>query len=94
MNELNMIIRWMKISVALLLSLILTISLTKLVICLWENFHFVNAERFDVELWLEQNQLDQYKETFRKRGKLKYLFYVLNYLFGVNSLSQYILTSR
>lgn len=68
-GESNMIIRWMKISLALVLSLILTISLTKLVISVWENFNFGTGERYNVEVWLEQNQLHQYKDTFRKRGK-------------------------
>lgn len=66
-----MIIRWMKISLALVLSLIFTISLTKLVISVWENFNFGTSERYDVEVWLEQNQLHQYKETFRRRGEYR-----------------------
>lgn len=65
----TMIIRWMKISLALVLSLIFTISLTKLVLSVWENFNFGTSERYDVEVWLEQNQLHQYKETFRRRGE-------------------------
>lgn len=65
-----MIIRWLKISAALFLTLILSVSLTKLIICVWENFQFSQGdERFDVEAWLEQNRLHQYKEEFRKRGK-------------------------
>lgn len=66
-----MIIRWLKISAALFLTLILSVSLTKLIICVWENFQFSCDERFDVEIWLEQNRLGQHKEAFKKRGKLK-----------------------
>lgn len=65
-----MIIRWLKISAALFLTLILSVSLTKLIICVWENFQFsYGDEHFDVQLWLEQNRLSQHKEAFRKRGK-------------------------
>lgn len=65
-----MIIRWLKISAALFLTLILSVSLTKLIICVWENFHFsYGDERFNVELWLEQNRLSQHKDIFRKRGE-------------------------
>lgn len=70
-----MIIRWLKISAALFLTLILSVSLTKLIICVWENFQFSSSdEHFDVEQWLQQNQLEQYKEDFRKRGKFSYQF--------------------
>lgn len=65
-----MIIRWLKISAAIFLTLILSVSLTKLIICVWENFQFSHGdERFDVEAWLEQNRLEQYKGEFRKRGE-------------------------
>lgn len=65
-----MIIRWLKISAALFLTLILSVSLTKLIICVWENFQFSQVdEQINVEAWLEQNRLQQYKEEFRKRGK-------------------------
>lgn len=66
-----MIIRWLKISAAVFLTLILSVSLTKLIICVWENFQFSHGadERFNVEAWLEQNRLEHHKEVFRKRGK-------------------------
>lgn len=66
----RMIIRWLKISAALFLTLILSVSLSKLIICVWENFQFsYGDERFEVEAWLEQNRFEQHKEAFRKRGK-------------------------
>lgn len=65
-----MIIRWLKISAALFLTLILSVSLTKLIICVWENFQFPHGdEHLHVEAWLERNRLQQYKEEFRKRGE-------------------------
>lgn len=65
-----MIIRWLKISAAIFLTLILSVSLTKLIICVWDNIQvFPNDEHFNVEEWLEQNRLEQHKEVLRKRGK-------------------------
>lgn len=65
-----MIIRWLKISAAIFLTLILSVSLTKLIICVWDNIQlFSNDEHFNVEEWLKQNRLDQHKEVLRKRGK-------------------------
>lgn len=65
-----MIIRWLKISATFFLTLILSVSLTKLIFCVWENFQFSHGEeRFDVETWLGQNRFGQHKEAFRKRGK-------------------------
>lgn len=74
-----MIIRWLKISAAIFLTLILSVSLTKLIVCVWENFQLADGEpdRIDVDSWLEQNRFDQYKSEFRKRGRyLMYLFIV------------------
>ena len=66
----KMIIRWLKISAAFFLTLILSVSLSKLIICVWDNFQFsYGDERFNVEAWLEQNRFEQHKEAFRKRGK-------------------------
>lgn len=70
-----MIIRWLKISAALFFTLILSVSLTKLIICVWENFQIPHGdEHLHVEAWLEQNRLQQYKEVFRKRGKHSFQF--------------------
>lgn len=70
-----MIICWLKISAAFFLTLILSVSLTKLIVCIWDNFYFTDGdERFDVEAWLEQNRLQQHKEEFRKRGKSFFCF--------------------
>lgn len=68
-----MIIRWLKISAAIFLTLILSVSLTKLIICVWDNVQFFsNDEHFNVEEWLQQNRLEQHKEVLRKRGKLQF----------------------
>lgn len=65
-----MIIRWLKISAAIFLTLILSVSLTKLIICVWDNIQFFpNDEHFNVEEWLQQNRLEEHKEVLRKRGK-------------------------
>lgn len=66
----KMLFRWMKMLVGLMFSLILTLSIMKLMISIWTHINFGTNERLDVELWLKQNHFDQYKETFRKRGKL------------------------
>lgn len=65
----KMFFRWIKLLVALMFSLIVTLSIMKLMISIWTHINFGASERLDVDLWLEQNHLDQYKETFRKRGK-------------------------
>lgn len=69
-----MIIRWLKISAAIFLTLILSVSLTKLIVCIWENFQLADSigepDRIDVDAWLQQNRLDQYKNEFRKRGNV------------------------
>lgn len=79
-----MIIRWLKISAAFFLTLILSVSLTKLIICVWDNFQFSYGderfERFDVEAWLEQNRFGQHKEAFRKRGKCTFFFSLSSFL--------------
>lgn len=64
-----MILRCIKITLAIVLSLMFTISLAKLVICLWEKIDYLNNGRGDVDQWLEQNQLQGYKELFKRNGK-------------------------
>lgn len=65
-----MISRCVKILVAILLSLMFTISLANLTLCLWENFDLAERGRPDVNLWLDQNELGNYKELFIAHGKI------------------------
>lgn len=62
-----------KILVAIILSLMFTISLANLTLCLWENFDLAQTGRLEVNLWLSQNELSQYKELFELHGK--HIFY-------------------
>lgn len=63
------VLRSIKLIVAIILSLIFTYSLARLVIIVWTNIYTINTEWPDVELWLEQNQLGNYKKLFAKKGK-------------------------
>lgn len=64
-----MIIHCVKILSAIILSLMFTISLSKLVICLWDDVDFSYADgRLDVDLWLDQNELGDYKKLFQEKG--------------------------
>lgn len=73
-----MISRCVKILVAIILSLMFTISLAKLVICLWDDLDFSSSGRLDVDLWLDQNQLSEYKDLFRINGEsIKTFFYFI-----------------
>ena len=75
-----MISRCVKILVAIFLSLVFTISLAKLVICLWRDLDFSDSGRMEVEQWLEQNHLEEYKELFRINGNFSSIF--VNLLIG------------
>lgn len=69
--------RFMKLLVALVLTLMFTVSLLKLVLLLWSTYpawlYADIASPNDpttVDEWLEQQQLSQYKQLFRDKGKL------------------------
>lgn len=67
-----MILRYIKLAAAIILSLIFTISLARLVISIWNQFNGSQTPQQgwpEVEVWLEQNQFDNYKELFRGSGK-------------------------
>lgn len=64
-----MIVRFVKILVAIILSFMFTLSLAKLVICLWDNLDVSNSGRLDVDNWLDQNDLGKYKRQFLQKGK-------------------------
>lgn len=64
-----MIVRFVKILVAIILSFMFTLSLAKLVICLWDNLDVSNSGRLDVDNWLDQNDLGKYKRQFLQMGK-------------------------
>lgn len=70
-----MIVRCLKFLIAIVLSCTFTISLEKLVICVWNNVDTVNKNQADVMLWLNQNQLGKYYNLFREHGKLTFFFY-------------------
>lgn len=65
-----MVLRLAKILVAVGLSLLFTISLAKLVLCIW-NWQFIEVDDgvAAVENWLNQNELEKYKDLFIKNGK-------------------------
>ncbi|XP_055683198.1 apoptosis-resistant E3 ubiquitin protein ligase 1 isoform X1 [Lutzomyia longipalpis] len=64
-----MIIRCMKICCAILLSFLFTFSLGKFVLCLWDKFYTTEGDfALDVDTWLDQNDLGQYKDLFRQKG--------------------------
>ncbi|XP_055709347.1 apoptosis-resistant E3 ubiquitin protein ligase 1 isoform X1 [Phlebotomus papatasi] len=64
-----MIIRCMKICCAILLSFLFTFSLGKFVLCLWDKFYTTDGDlALNVDTWLEQNDLGQYKTLFQEKG--------------------------
>lgn len=68
-----MLFRYIKLIAAIILSLIFTISLVRLVLSIWNQLnakaHWNRGGWNEVELWLEQNQLDEYKDLFRDKGR-------------------------
>ncbi|XP_050076858.1 apoptosis-resistant E3 ubiquitin protein ligase 1 isoform X4 [Anopheles maculipalpis] len=67
-----MLVRCIKILVAVVLSLTFTISLSKLVLCIWNGWFNADAADYEtptiVDEWLDHNQLGKYKQLFRDRG--------------------------
>lgn len=53
----------MKILVAIILSLMFTISLVKIVLLVWDDWK--NNDRNEVEKWLEKNNLGEYRHLFK-----------------------------
>lgn len=62
--------RGLKLVLAIILSLTLTFSLVKSVLYIWNEFGFIQS---DVDIWLTQNDLGNYKEIFRTNGKFEKL---------------------
>lgn len=60
-----MLKRSAKIAVAVTLSVMFTVSLAQLTICLWQRLDFAH----EVNEWLDQSGLGQYKSLFRNRGE-------------------------
>lgn len=83
-----MLLRIAKILVAIFLSLIFTISLLKLVICIHDEYYNdQNSDMGSVDTWLEQNNLGHYKEIFKAKGNISLLI-----LFTINpSLTIYLI---
>lgn len=82
-----MVLRLGKILVAVGLSLLFTISLVKLAICFWrEIFHYDfdgNGTQIEqIDKWLEDNDLGEYKKLFKEKGELiKVVFLVFLFYF-------------
>lgn len=67
----KMVLRIAKVLVAVGLSLLFTISLVQLVFFFWNRFvNFDDASEGNkaIEAWLEENELEQYKELFWIKG--------------------------
>lgn len=64
-----------KLLVAIILSLMFTVSLVNLTLCLWQNFDLAQTGRLEVNLWLSQNELSQYKEAFELHGECETIFF-------------------
>lgn len=78
-NSLGMFItipRGLKLVLAIILSLTLTFSLMKSVLYIWNEFGYIQS---DVDIWLSQNGLGQYKEVFRTKGEYGKLKIQLNF---------------
>lgn len=92
-----MVLRLAKILVAVGLSLLFTISLAKLVLCIW-NHHFADGgDGVDdgvaaVEKWLDQHGLGKHKKLFAERGKYPSTLFL--YSFNFTALSTLIHPSR
>lgn len=61
--------RGLKLVLAIILSLTLTFSLVKSVLYIWNEFGYIQS---DVDIWLSQNDLGQYREVFRTKGKMTF----------------------
>lgn len=61
-------LRCLKVLLAIFLSLMFTVSLGKLVLCLWSTLYV--SEKSEADEWLEENALGQYKQIFREQGKI------------------------
>lgn len=66
-----LLMHFIKVFIAISLSLMFTIPLLKLVVFLWKIYAF-NSSSFDLEvdIWLHENNFTQYKELFIQKGKL------------------------
>lgn len=72
-----MLISTMKILIALILSLMFTISLVKLVLLFWHEYPSLLQHGFrrdpalpTVDQWLEDNNFTDYRQLFHDKGKL------------------------
>lgn len=63
----------LKFIIAIALSLMFTVSLAKLILCIWNNdslwMHAFGDSKVDVEEWLESIGLSEYKDLFHEKGK-------------------------
>ncbi|XP_055858941.1 apoptosis-resistant E3 ubiquitin protein ligase 1 isoform X2 [Episyrphus balteatus] len=63
-----MLLRLMKVIVAVVLSLMFTVSLVKIVLLIWNDYHVSFDDDGNVDLWLDENNLTIYKSLFREKG--------------------------
>ncbi|KNC33508.1 hypothetical protein FF38_05818 [Lucilia cuprina] len=86
-----MLISTMKILIALILSLMFTISLVKLVLLFWNEYPSLLLYGFrsdpalpTVDLWLEQNNLTDYIQLFQDKGQTLLKMFTQQQLQGVD----------
>lgn len=79
-------LRCLKVLLAVFLSLMFTVSLAKLVLCLWSTLYV--SDKSEADEWLEENTLGQYKQIFREQGRI---YYNLNNIFYIESLPRELL---
>lgn len=65
-----MFLRIAKILVAIFLSLVFTVTLLKLVLCIHDEYYNEQNSDIAVDTWLEQNNLEKYKELFKEKGNI------------------------
>lgn len=88
----TMLISTMKVVVALILSFMFTVSLVKLVLLFWHEYPTLLLYGFSsdptlptIDEWLEQNNLTDYKQLFRDKGKRSTMIIFLFHLFTVHN---------
>lgn len=71
-----MLLQFIKILIAIILSFMFTLSLTKLVLC-FNNYYL---EKFNFDSWLDENNLGDYKFLFLDKGNCYINVYLHTYL--------------
>lgn len=82
-----MLLQFIKILIAIILSFMFTLSLTKLVLC-FNNY----LDKFNFDSWLDENDLGDYKFLFLDKGNCYINVYLPTYLlinFSVSPFHSY-----